>query len=80
MSQSKILTPIHQRSQSYVQFDPMNAEHMRAYVMLSNGRQHPSLRFELEFPYQDVYAMMHVKIGKAHAQHIIGQAELANAA
>jgi hypothetical protein len=49
-----------------VQFDTENPEHLQAFEMLMNGRQHPSLRFELELPYVNVLQMMYDKIGRAY--------------
>lgn len=47
-------------------FDTENAEHLKAFEMLMNGRQHPTLRFHLELPYVNVLQMMYDKIGRAY--------------
>lgn len=53
-------------------FDPKNAEHVGAFVMLTQqGKQHPDLRFVLEHPYLDVRAMMYDKIGRAYADRFV---------
>lgn len=50
-------------------FDPKNAEHIKAFVMLTQqGKQHPELRFVLEHPYLDVRAMMYDKVGRAYVE------------
>lgn len=50
-------------------FDPKNAEHIKAFVMLTQqGKQHPQLRFVLEHPYLDVRSMMYDKIGRAYVE------------
>lgn len=66
-----VLSNLAKRQQdSFVTFDPQNAEHMAAYVMLTNSSaqrgQHPKLRFHLEHPYLDVISMMNAKIGRAY--------------
>jgi hypothetical protein len=47
-------------------FDIDNLEHLKAFDMLMNGRQHPTLRFHLELPYVNVLQMMYDKIGRAY--------------
>ena len=47
---------------AHVKFDPSDAEHRRAYLFLLDGRQHPTLRFQQEEPYQSVLAMMQAKL------------------
>lgn len=50
-------------------FDPANSLHLEAFEMLAyKGRQHPTLRFHLEYPYLDVRAMMHDKVGRAYLE------------
>lgn len=42
-----------------VMFDPSEPEHREAYRTLAEeGRQHPTLRFVLEYPFQDILAYM----------------------
>jgi hypothetical protein len=42
-----------------VMFDPSDSEHREAYRMLAqDGRQHPTLRFVLEYPFQDILTYM----------------------
>jgi hypothetical protein len=37
------------RQKEFVEFDPLNAEHLGAYKsLIHEGRQHPTLRFELD--------------------------------
>lgn len=48
---------------TYIPFDVDNEEHLIAYVMLNyHGRQHPTLRFQLEEPFTNVVHMMQTKI------------------
>lgn len=57
----------------YVDFDPHNLEHLKAYQMLSLGnkdekgnihvQQHSTLRFHLEAPFVDVPSMMNYVVG-----------------
>jgi hypothetical protein len=48
-------------------FDPNNREHVTAYLcLIKHGRQHPNLRFEVEYPFLDVRSMMHAKISEAY--------------
>jgi hypothetical protein len=50
----------------HVKFDPSNAEHRKAYLMLQyQGRQHPKLRFVLEVPHNSVLFMMQEAMAKA---------------
>lgn len=52
-----------------VTFDPTNPEHIEAFKMLvleQPTRQHPTLRFELEFPFVNVPQMMLYKIAGAY--------------
>ncbi len=68
------LDPVQKR---YVSFDPKNPEHLEAYRMLCIGttkegkleltfRQHPTLRFYLEAPFETVPAMLHYRVGQAY--------------
>ena len=61
-----------------VNFDPTNPEHLKAFKMLVLGesgptstiRQHPSLRFNLDNPYDNVRTMMTHKVAEAYlAEH-----------
>jgi hypothetical protein len=49
-----------------VTFNTEDPEHLQAFEMLINGRQHPTLRFQLELPYVNVLQMMYDKIGRAY--------------
>jgi hypothetical protein len=58
-----------------VDFDPSDIEHLEAFQMLCLGtdggkrpmlRQHPTLRFNVEFPFADVRVMMFQRIAEAH--------------
>lgn len=54
-----------------VTFNPFNREHVAAYLALAEqGRQHPTLRFELESPHVDVKAMMSAKMARAFASRV----------
>ena len=58
----------------HVDFDPTNAEHLKAFKMLVLGeagpasiiRQHPTLRFNLDNPYDNVRTMMTHKVTEAY--------------
>ena len=53
-----------------VAFDTDNADHLAAFELLINGRQHPTLRFIVEAPYTNARQMMYDKIARAFlAQH-----------
>jgi hypothetical protein len=64
-------------TRQHVDFDPANPEHLRAFSMLvlgENGpssiiRQHPSLRFNLEHPYDNVRSLMIYKVAEAHIKN-----------
>jgi hypothetical protein len=46
-----------------VLFNPANPQHREAYRMLAeDGRQHETLRFVLEYPFQDILAYMERRI------------------
>ncbi len=48
-----------------VLFDPKNAEHRRAYVLLKfKGKQHPYLRFKLIPPYSSLVSMMEAELAR----------------
>lgn len=47
-------------------FDPDNDEHLKAFELLMNGRQHPTLRFHVELPYTNVLQTMYDKVGRAY--------------
>lgn len=61
---------------SYVKFDVLDPEHLKAFEMLCLGeptpvggiriKQHPTLRFELEDNFPDVRTMMFHKVGTYH--------------
>lgn len=62
-------------NRQHVDFDPTNSEHLRAFRMLVLGdgpqspiRQHPTLRFNLEHPYDNVRSLMVYKVAEAHLQ------------
>jgi hypothetical protein len=51
----------------HVDFDPRNAEHRKAYVMLQyHGRQHPDLRFNLKHPHTSVLPIMQEELAKMY--------------
>lgn len=53
----------------YVDFDVTNPEHIIAYIHLTQqGRQHPTLRFNLVGQYKDVHSMMNAMVGAAYAE------------
>lgn len=55
----------------YVDFDPYNPDHAKAFQMLCIGRnndhfrQHPTLRFNVVEPFSDVRTMMFHKVAEA---------------
>lgn len=58
-----------------VDFDPTNPEHLKAYRSLCIGedeptgvriKQHPTLRFNIQAPFETVPAMLQYKIGQAY--------------
>lgn len=52
-----------------VAFDPTNRDHMVAYLAIAKlGRQHPTLRFTLDYPFLSVRSMMETKIALAFAE------------
>ena len=59
---------------THVDFDPKNPDHLQAFRMLCLGesgptstiRQHPSLRFNLDNPYDNVRTMMTHKVAEAY--------------
>lgn len=56
-----------------VNFDPTNPEHLKAFKMLvlgeegptGNIRQHPTLRFNIDNPFDNVRTMMTHKVAEA---------------
>lgn len=49
-----------------VNFDVNDREHVMAFQgLIENGRQHPTLRFNLEAPFLDVRSMMTAKVTRA---------------
>lgn len=63
-----------------VDFDPTNLEHLEAFKMLCLGtqgvkgptlRQHPSLRFKVPLPFQDVRTMMFHRVAAHHMESIV---------
>ena len=64
----------------YVDFDPVDPEHIEAFKQLCLGtkrggqlssiRQHKQLRFNLEAPFTDVRTMMFHKVSEAHVKSI----------
>lgn len=58
----------------HVDFDPQNPDHLKAFKMLvlgedgpaSNIKQHPTLRFNLDNPFDNVRMMMTHKVAKAY--------------
>lgn len=58
----------------FVEFDPMNKEHLEAFRMLTqDNRQHPVLRFEVPYPFLDVRAVMYDRISKAHLNAVLAK-------
>lgn len=54
-----------------VMFDPSNAEHREAYRMLAqDGRQHETLRFVLEYPFQDILTYMERRLSLYAVQEL----------
>lgn len=61
-----------------VDFDPQNPEHMEAFEMLCIGtkdedgiirfRQHPTLRFNVKWPYTDLRTLMFHAVGRAYVE------------
>lgn len=46
-----------------VTFDAANPEHIEAFrFLIEKSRQHPTLRFKLEFPHLDIRSMMTAKV------------------
>ena len=64
-------------ARSYVDFDPTDPEHLEAFKMLvlgENGpasviRQHPTLRFNVDHPYDNVRSMMMHKVAEEHIRN-----------
>lgn len=64
-------------TRSYVDFDPTDPEHLEAFKMLvlgENGpasviRQHPTLRFNLEQPYDNVRSLMTYRVAEEHLRN-----------
>jgi len=58
----------------HVDFDPQNPDHLKAFKMLclgeagptSNIKQHPTLRFNLDNPFDNVRTMMTHKVAEAY--------------
>ncbi len=58
----------------YVDFNPQDPEHLKAFKMLvlgeagptSNIKQHPTLRFNLDNPFDNVRTMMTHKVAEAY--------------
>lgn len=72
---SRICPTLAVMERSYVDFDPMNPEHLKAFKMLCIGetpttpiKQHATLRFNIEHPFTDVRTMMFHRVGEAHVQ------------
>lgn len=59
---------------THVDFDPKDAEHLKAFKMLVLGedgptsciRQHPTLRFNLDNPFDNVRTMMTHKVAESY--------------
>jgi hypothetical protein len=53
-----------------VKFDPKNKEHIEAFrSVYFNGKQHPTLRFELEEGYASVVSMASDKLLRRFLKH-----------
>jgi hypothetical protein len=70
---SHVCTSLNGIAKSYVDFDPLNPDHLRAFKMLCMGegpgtplRQHPTLRFNVDQPFVDVRTMMFYRVCEAH--------------
>lgn len=58
----------------HVKFDPLNAEHRQAYLMLMYKRvQHPTLRFILQVPHASVVHMMQTEMAALICKNEIEQ-------
>lgn len=50
-------------SRNKVKFDPANEDHLREYaIFLEHGRWQGTCRFQIEFPYIEIPAMINAKI------------------
>jgi hypothetical protein len=50
-------------TRSKVKFDPANEDHLKEYaIFLEQGRWQGTCRFQLEFPYIEIPAMINAKI------------------
>lgn len=57
------------RTKAEVDFDVNNSEHaMAVEMLLEHGRQHPTLRFAVEPPFQDFPSMARDKISRKYYQ------------
>lgn len=71
MAMCNTLGKVHRR---HVDFDPTNADHLKAFKMLVLGedgptstiKQHPTLRFNLDNPFDNVRTMMTHKVAEAY--------------
>ena len=67
-------------SEQLVKFNPSNPQHVEAYLCIRlHGKQHPTLRFELDEDFQSVPGMMEVMLADAYAASFKNSAENARA-
>lgn len=74
-----VLAAITAQARRTVQFDANDKEHLEAFRMMAMGvetpgggtrcQMHPTLRFELEYPFVDLRAMMMHKVAIQHLTH-----------
>ena len=56
-----------------VAFDATDPQHVDAFAsIVYNNRQHPTLRFEVKYPYVDMRVMMLDKIARAYTDQMLG--------
>lgn len=57
---------------NYVEFDPTNREHVKAFAQFEYcGQQHPTLRFVLKAPFLDVRTMIRSMIAEQYVRNIM---------
>jgi hypothetical protein len=57
-----------------VRFDPDNIEHIEAvYLMLSSGKQHPEIRFDVEKPFHNAVDMVRHIMAVRYASIVLGK-------
>lgn len=54
-----------------VKFDPENVEHVQAFVsLIAEGKQHETLRFQLEYPFATIREMAFHKVTFQYAKSL----------